>query len=1003
MLRLWAVEAATGRAISGVSIEGVEAGVGTVEVAAPEVVAEVAAKLNHGTGDSALPDTATRQLENQIQDNVRLEQKKTSPLVARLPLRPGFGTQGREVLLWTNYFQLVSYGGLLLHRYGLDISPDQAGRRPAGKKVRRIIELLLEEHLGQYSPGIATDFKTNLISSAELDIDQGAYTIVYRTEHEDEPEPNAKRYRVRLLRTASLTVSELLDELTSTRAGTLLGSKEEIIQALNIVVGHHPKAASQVASIGSNRHYALNAAASDRMALGAGLAAIRGFFISVRVATGRLLVNVQVKHGAFYEEGPLEQLMAAHLASTGNSKAKLAKFVKKLSVNVTHIIRRNRRGDQIPRIKSISGLATRRDGVGLLHPPIVPELGAGSKGVMFWLESSAEGSSSAQQGGGVGGKKGKKPAKADPKPPPQGRYTSVYDYFRSEYNIVITKPALPVINVGTLERPSYLPAQVCHVIAGQASNAQLTPAQTQQMIRFAVRGPAQNAQSIVTSGAQMLTANNPTLDAFGIGTTPRLMTVPGRVLNSPSVRYGAQQTISTRFGSWNMVRVQFTTKADLKSWTYLWISTEATRDPWSHEGELQTSVIALTSKLRELGMACSDCTRGLHITIAPNTIESTIDEALHRFTSTPEREPPKLVLVILPYADGPIYNRVKHACDVREGLINVCVVASKFARKNEQYLANVGLKFNLKLGGLNQSLEPSKLGILSEGKTMVVGIDVTHPSPGSLATAPSVVGVVASVDKWLGQWPAALAIQTARKEMVSGLKALMESRLRMWKKHNGTYPENILIYRDGVSEGQYNLVLDQELPEIRSACTALYPVSMTKKGIPRITIIIVGKRHNTRFYPTRADQADRSSNPQNGTVVDRGVTEARNWDFFMQAHTAIQGTARPAHYYVIFDEIFQARKVQQAPFENAADVLEDLTHNMCYLFGRATKAVSICPPAYYADLVCERARCYLSGLFSPSVTSSAGSMAEGEEAPLREPDSASVTIHQNVRDTMFYL
>jgi eukaryotic translation initiation factor 2C len=26
------------------------------------------------------------------------------------------------------------------------------------------------------------------------------------------------------------------------------------------------------------------------------------------------------------------------------------------------------------------------------------------------------------------------------------------------------------------------------------------------------------------------------------------------------------------------------------------------------------------------------------------------------------------------------------------------------------------------------------------------------------------------------------------------------------------------------------------------------------------------------------------------------------------------------------------------------------------MFGRATRAVSICPPAYYADIVCERVR-----------------------------------------------
>ena len=288
---------------------------------------------------------------------------------------------------------------------------------------------------------------------------------------------------------------------------------------------------------------------------------------------------------------------------------------------------------------------------------------------------------------------------------------------------------------------------------------------------------------------------------------------------------------------------------------------------------------------------------------------------------------------------------------------------------------------------------------------MVVGIDVTHPSPGSASNAPSVAGIVASIDQWLAQWPADLQIQTARQEMVAGLDRIFKSRLRLWGKNNkGTYPENLLIYRDGVSEGQYDIVLDQELPLIRKACEEVYPASDTKKGLPRMSIIVVGKRHNTRFYPTKKEDADRSSNPQNGTIVDRGVTEARNWDFFLQAHTAIQGTARPAHYSNILDEVFRGGKTQP-PFQNAADTLEDLTHNMCYLFGRATKAVSICPPAYYADLVCERARCYLSRLFdaTPGATP-VGSVVEGGGSGAGlEPDSDDVRIHENVRDTMFYI
>ena len=191
---------------------------------------------------------------------------------------------------------------------------------------------------------------------------------------------------------------------------------------------------------------------------------------------------------------------------------------------------------------------------------------------------------------------------------------------------------------------------------------------------------------------------------------------------------------------------------------------------------------------------------------------------------------------------------------------------------------------------------------------------------------------------------------------------------------------------------------------IRKACRELYPTPSTKNGLPKITIIIVGKRHNTRFYPTNKQNADRSSNPQNGTVVDRGVTEARNWDFFLQSHTAIQGTARPAHYYIAYDEIFQSQKAPPS-FTNAADVVEDLTHNLCYMYGRATKAVSLCPPAYYADLACERARFYLGGLMdqSPSGTPG-GSVASGQTSSSGQAvDPSRVRIHENVKDSMFYI
>jgi hypothetical protein len=121
---------------------------------------------------------------------------------------------------------------------------------------------------------------------------------------------------------------------------------------------------------------------------------------------------------------------------------------------------------------------------------------------------------------------------------------------------------------------------------------------------------------------------------------------------------------------------------------------------------------------------------------------------------------------------------------------------------------------------------------------MVVAIDVTHPSPGSSENAASVAAIVATTDKFLGQWPSEFTIQEARKEMVSALQTMLLSRLTLWEKANKSLTENILIYRDGVSEGQYQTVLNTELPLIRNVCRQKYPAQMIKQHLPKVSISV---------------------------------------------------------------------------------------------------------------------------------------------------------------------
>ena len=112
----------------------------------------------------------------------------------------------------------------------------------------------------------------------------------------------------------------------------------------------------------------------------------------------------------------------------------------------------------------------------------------------------------------------------------------------------------------------------------------------------------------------------------------------------------------------------------------------------------------------------------------------------------------------------------------------------------------------------------------------------------------------------LAQWPVDLRINTAGKEMVDLLGPMLTTRLELWKsKHGNSLPDNLLIYRDGVSESQYKTVLEVELGKVRNTCEVEY----RGRQLPKITLIIVGKRHHTRFFKKTGTGS--CTNPEYGT------------------------------------------------------------------------------------------------------------------------------------------
>jgi len=102
---------------------------------------------------------------------------------------------------------------------------------------------------------------------------------------------------------------------------------------------------------------------------------------------------------------------------------------------------------------------------------------------------------------------------------------------------------------------------------------------------------------------------------------------------------------------------------------------------------------------------------------------------------------------------------------------------------------------------------------------------------------------------------------------------------------------------------------------------------------------------------------------------------------------------------VIHDEIFKPKFGA-----DAANQLERLTHEMCYLFGRATRVVGICPPAYYADIVCTRARVHVGDILDRAELATVSSGQSGGGGSSRELQLARERrVHPNIADDMYYI
>ncbi|XP_073141049.1 protein argonaute 2-like [Henckelia pumila] len=574
------------------------------------------------------------------------------------------------------------------------------------------------------------------------------------------------------------------------------------------------------------------------------------------------------------------------------------------------------------------------------------------------------------------------------------RKTSLVTYFQEKWGRNIENPNIPCLQLGRSNKsPDEVPLEFCVLVEGQRyPKEHLDYDRAKYLKDLSVAKPGIRQRAI----NEMLQANDGPcgvlISNFGIQVDKNMTKVGGRVIGAPELRIGGSRSVKVdgEKCQWNLTgdRCLVDGKAVAR-----WALIDFTDGERYNRLQKEMFIGNLKSRCGKLGIRMDD---PLVCHLAPmrrfssvegleNLLKDVVDKARSK-----SKENLQIIVCVMANKD-PGYKFLKWVSETKIGVLTQCCLSSQANKGQDQYLANLCLKINAKLGGSNFELMAKLPHFVVEDHVMFIGADVNHPAPNN-ESCPSIAAVVGTVN-----WPAAnryaarVSPQTHRAEKIANFGGMCLDLINTYTRLNGAKPNKIVIFRDGVSEGQFLMVLAEELRDIKNT---IYEDHYR----PTITLIVAQKRHQTRLFGEGRNDMGLTGNVPPGTVVDTVIVHPSYFDFYLCSHYGGLGTSKPTHYHVLYDEnLF------------TSDQLQKLIYDMCFTFARCTKPVSLVPPVYYADLVAYRGRLFQEAAmeshsrFSPSSSHASSNAMSSTSSSTAWCDNGLYNLHPELENIMFFV
>ncbi|RKO94900.1 PAZ domain-containing protein, partial [Caulochytrium protostelioides] len=397
-----------------------------------------------------------------------------------------------------------------------------------------------------------------------------------------------------------------------------------------------------------------------------------------------------------------------------------------------------------------------------------------------------------------------------------GKKISIANYYLTRHNIHLEFPTLPCAVMDKKGRV-IIPMELLTVKPGQRHTGKLNDKQLADMIKVTAVRPDQRLRRI-EDGRRTLHGRNPMLADWGFALGDRLVEIEAHQMQPPTLTFGGGRTQESD-GSWNYGRgMQFRLPCrPLACWAV------AVFD--------RTDVRAVENFVGHLGQKLESMGVQVHNQQPPiiPAFDLPPEQVLRKCQQAALAEKRgdinycQLVLCILDGRDKLVYKEIKAAAEtvILPGLMTQCCLSRHVMANKPAYISNLILKINAKMFGVNVGLDLARELLELNEPAIIMGADVSHPPPGG--NGMSIAALSASVDHTYARYRATYRRQPhVRSEMIQNLEEMAIELFALFKQSNPRYPpRKVLFYRDGVSEGQFDEVAFEEIPQLKKALAAM--------------------------------------------------------------------------------------------------------------------------------------------------------------------------------------